>query len=245
MSKRTFVLALLLTISSAVATAAQTRSVDVKAILERGNESFAREDYEAAIALYGRLPVDAGKPYAQSLYNIGVSYYELWRTTEAISFYQRAIAARQGRYPRASYALGVALEDQGRLAEASEAYQQSIVESHGQYAPAQYRMGLLTAAQGQSKKAAEWFRKAIKHPGLHVPASHNNLGVMLARLGSLKEAQHEFEIALRQSNGMFSDADYNLKLCRSLITAASSKQIVSFRVSELIAASLPAVLEVR
>ena len=239
MSQKNFLLALLLLVSSVGAVAGQTRATepgDPAAAIERGNRSFAKADYQAAIREYGSVPTSAGETYAQALYNIGVSYYELWRTVEAIDYYRRAIVARYGHYPRASYALGVALEDQEKLAEAKEAYQQSIVESRGENAVAHYRLGVLNAGQREYQMAAESFRKALMHPGLHLPASHNNLGVMLARLGNLKDAQHEFEIALRQSGGDFDDASHNLKLCRSLLTTATSPtRVAAFRVSETIA----------
>lgn len=234
MSKKKFLLALLFLVSSVGLVAAQAQPADqVAAVaIERGNRSFAKEDYQAALREYGSVPASAGETYSQALYNMGVSYYELWRTAEAIDSYRRAIRARHGHYPRASYALGVALEDQRQLAEAKEAYRQSILESRGEYSVAHYRLGLLVAGEGEYRAAAESFRNAIKHPGLHVPASHNNLGVMLARLGRLRDAKHEFEKALRQSAGGFDDAAHNLKLCRSLLTATSSKQVAGFRVSE-------------
>ncbi|MEP6569489.1 MAG: tetratricopeptide repeat protein [Acidobacteriota bacterium] len=233
MSKRKFLLALLLLISSVGFAAAQSNPVDPAAALERGNESFAKADYEAAIREYGSVPASAGETYAQALYNIGVSYYELWLTADAIAFYQRAIVARNGQYPRASYALGIAFEDQGKLVEAQEAYGQSIAGSHGEFAAAHYRLGLLMAGRGDYERAAASFRKALNHPGLHVAASHNNLGVMLVRLGRLKEALREFEFALRQSGGTFADASNNLKRCRSLLTAPSANKVAVFRVSTL------------
>src|SRR6185503_19509357 len=117
-----FLLTLLMLISSVVVTTAQAQTVEAtaepRAALERGNRSFAGENYEAAIREYGSVPSSAGETYAQALYNIGASYYELWRTTEAIDYYRRAIAERHGTYPRASYALGVALEDEKQLAQA-------------------------------------------------------------------------------------------------------------------------------
>jgi tetratricopeptide (TPR) repeat protein len=235
-SQKKFLLALLLLVSSVGVVAAQTRPADEAAaiVIARGNRSFAKEDYQAALREYVSVPASAGETYSQALYNMGVSYYELWRTREAIDSYQRAILARHGHYPRASYALGVALEDLGQLAEAKEAYQQSIIESRGEFSVSHYRLGLLVAGEGEYRAAAESFRNALKHPGLHVPASHNNLGVMLARLGSLKDAKDEFEKALRQSGGDFNDAAHNLKLCRSLLTATSSRQVAAFRVSETI-----------
>ena len=235
MSKKKFLLALLFLVSSVGLVAAQTQPVDQAAAIARGNRSFAKADYQAALREYASVPASAGEAYSQALYNMGVSYYELWRTAEAIDSYRRAIRARHGHYPRASYALGVALEDQLQLAEAKEAYRQSILESRGEYSVAHYRLGLLIAGEGEYRAAAESFRNALKHPGLHVPASHNNLGVMLARLGRLRDAQHEFEKALRQSGGGFDDAAYNLQLCRSLLTATRSKQVAAFRVSEVTA----------
>lgn len=232
MSKKEFLLALLFLVSSVAATTAQTSRRDPAAAIERGNSSFAKEDYETAIREYASVPANAGENHALALYNIGVSYYELWRTAEAIAHYRLAIAARHGHYPRASYALGVALEDQGQLIEAKEAYEQSIARS--EYGPAHYRLGLLAARKGDSEAAAESFRKALSLPGLHVPASHNNLGVMLARLGRLSEAQRAFEAALEQTGGDFDDAVRNLKLCRSLL-AEPSTRVAAFRVSEVIA----------
>ena len=233
MSQKRCLLALLLLIASVGIAAAQTSGFDGQAAIERGNRSFAKEDYEGALREYRSVPPSAGETYAQALYNIGVCYYELWRTAEAIDFYQRAIDVRHGRYPRALYALGVALEDQRRLTEAKEAYQQSIIASRGEYAVAHYRLGLLIAGQGDYQAAAATFRKALSHPGRHVPASHNNLGVMLARLGRLTDARREFEIALRLTGGIFDDAAHNLNLCRSLLTAPGRTQVAAFKVSEI------------
>lgn len=232
MSNKEFLLALFLLVSSVGATTAQTSRRDSADAITRGNSSFARADYETAIREYATVPANAGENYALALYNIGVSHYELWRTTEAIIHYRLAIAARHGHYPRASYALGVALEDQGQLSEAKEAYEASI--ARGEYGPAHYRLGLLAAGKGDSEAAAASFRKAISLGGLHVPASHNNLGVMLARLGRLSEAQREFETALRETGGDFEDANRNLKLCRSLL-AEPANRIAAFRVSEVTA----------
>jgi Flp pilus assembly protein TadD len=89
------------------------------------------------------------------------------------------------------------------------------------FGPAIYRLGLLKAQAGEFKRAAELFRDAASRNGPHVPASHNNLGVVLARLGFLKEAEKEFAIALKASDGVFEDAAYNLKLCRSLMISSA------------------------
>jgi tetratricopeptide (TPR) repeat protein len=222
--------------SKASETPSETLSQTMPAI-QRGNLSFAKEDYEPALREYRSVPPSAGENYAQALYNIGVCYYELWRTAEAIDFYRRALEVRHGRYPRASYALGVALEDQGRAAEAKEAYKQSIIMSHGEYALANFRLGLLVFNDGDFETAATYFKKAIARSGDHLPASHNNLGVMLARQGRLTEARRQFEIALQQTGGTFDDAAHNLKLCRSLLNAPAKDQIAALKLSGTVAAT--------
>jgi tetratricopeptide (TPR) repeat protein len=192
-------------------------SDDPQSAIKRGNDLFHQQKYEAAIYAYQSVSPDDQAAYARSLYNIGVCYYELWRTEEAISFYQRAIDLKDGRYPMASFALGVALQEQAKLPEAKEAYKQALNASHGQYALAHYTLGLLAADEGNLREAAIHFEEAGKHSGFHEAASHNNFGVMLARMGRLAEAEPQFEKALRKAHGVFEDAAYNLKLCRSLL----------------------------
>src|SRR5450432_677834 len=98
---------LVLVLSAGLATAQTDRSNGRDAI-RRGNAHYAKAEYEAAIAEYQSVLPGAGESYAQSLYNVGVCYYELWQTEEAVVLYQQAIAARSGRYPGALYSLGVA-----------------------------------------------------------------------------------------------------------------------------------------
>ncbi len=59
---------------------------------------------------------------------------------------------------------------------------------------------------------------------------------MLAMVGRLKEAEGEFESALRQSKGKFEEAEYNLKLCRSVLDTSTRSQLASLEMSETPAA---------
>ena len=214
-----------------VSVALSVNAQDARSALKRGDAFVAQENYKAAIEQYSKVSHRDGDSYARAIYNIGVCYYELWQTEEAIVFYKRAIELKQGKYPRASYSLGVALEDLRRLAEAQLAYQQA-----SNFAPAIYKLGLLAAKAGEFKKAADLFRDAASREGQHVPASHNNLGVVLARLGLLNEAEKEFVIALKTSDGAFEDAAHNLKLCRSLLLSdkkAQNKSYVPFVATDL------------
>ena len=205
-------------------TAFNINAQDTNSALKRGDAFVAQENYQAAIQEYGKVSSRDRDTYARAVYNIGVCYYELWQTEDAIVFYKRAVELKQGNYPVASYALGVALEDQKRFTEAKLAYEQA-----SRLAPAIYKLGLLAAQAGELKKAAELFRNAAAREGRHVPASHNNLGVVLARLGFMKEAENEFVIALKSSDGVFEDAAHNLKLCRSLMNSGNLVAVVQWR----------------
>lgn len=197
---------------------AQTGRDGAQDAIRRGNEKYSKAQYALAIDEFGRVSPDAGETYAKSLYNIGVCYYELWKTEEAIVYYRRAVEARQGRYPMALHALGVALRDLGKFREAKEAFRQSIAAAGGNYAPAHYMLGVLVMGEANHEAAAASFREAIARSKERFPAGHNNLGVVLARMGRLPEAEREFETALRQSDGEFDEATQNLRLCRSLLT---------------------------
>ena len=55
---------------------------------------------------------------------------------------------------------------------------------------------------------------------------------MLARAGRLAEAEREFEAALRHSDGSFTEAAHNLKLCRRLLAGRSKEGAVAMKVAE-------------
>ena len=208
--------------------AGQSSRTDPAESIKRGNARYANAEYIAAIGEYGQVPPQAGEIYSQALYNIGVCYYELWRTEEAIVMYQKAAAARAGRYPKALFALGVALEGLNRPEEAKEAYGRAVAVASGRETrEAHFRLGLLLAGENDLERAATHFTKAIS--GETTPGSHNNLGVMLALKGRLHEAEREFEVALRQAGGTFADATHNLKLCRSLLRTSAKAQLASLR----------------
>jgi len=227
--RKTIPFAILLVTLLASFTAGQSNPTDPGESIKRGNARHSKAEYLAAIEEYRRVPPQAGKTYSQALYNIGVCYYELWRTEDAIVMYKKATAARAGRYPKALYALGVALEDLERQKEAKEAYRQAVAASGDrERGAAHFRLGLLLASENDYERAATHFSKAITRET--TPGSHNNLGVMLALSGRLHEAEKEFEVALRQAGGAFAHAAHNLKLCRSLLRASAKDSLASLKV---------------
>ncbi|MFN2512216.1 MAG: tetratricopeptide repeat protein [Pyrinomonadaceae bacterium] len=229
MRSRTMPFAILFVMLVVSFAAGQSDPTDPGESIKRGNARHSKAEYLAAIEEYKRVPPEAGEIYSQALYNIGVCYYELWLTEDAIVMYKKAASTRAGRYPKALFALGVALEDLKRPEDAKDAYRQTAAVSVGSETnAAHFRLGLLFASENDYERAAIHFRKAIS--GERTPGSHNNLGVMLALKGRLREAEREFEAALRQSGGAFSDAAYNLKLCRSLMKTQSQDSLASLKV---------------
>lgn len=205
----------------------QSSPTDPQESIKRGNARYSNAEYIAAIGEYGQVPPQAGTIYSQALYNIGVCYYELWRTEEAVVMYRKALAARAGRYTKALYALGIALEELGRQDEAKEAYGEAVTApASRETGAAHFRLGLLLAGEGAYEKAATHFREAITRGAS--PAGHNNLGVVLALNGCLHDAEKEFELALK-ADGAFADATNNLKLCRSLLRASAKDLLASMR----------------
>jgi tetratricopeptide (TPR) repeat protein len=205
--------------------------------IKRGNDRYARGEYEAAIREYRQVAEGRTEAYAQALYNIGVCYFELNRTDEAVGMYRRAIEARGGRYPKALYALGVALEISGRQEEAKAAYRQAIAASGDNYmeaglAIAHYRLGLILGREGDYEGAVTLFREALGRSKQRFPAAHNNLGVMLALAGRVGEAEQEFELALRHSTADFEEAAYNLKLCRARLVKETQVAFTSMKVAD-------------
>jgi tetratricopeptide (TPR) repeat protein len=218
-----FIPALFLLTFACASAPAQATGADARSAIKRGNERYARGEYEAAIREYGQVARARGDVYAQALYNTGVCYFELERTDEAIEMYRRAIEMREGLYPKALYALGVALESAKRLEEAKEAYRRAIDASAGGYtearlAVAHYRLALLVGYGGDYEAAAALFRESLSRSKGEFPTAHNNLGVMLAFKGCMAEAEREFELALHQANMDFEEAAHNLKLCRALLS---------------------------
>jgi tetratricopeptide (TPR) repeat protein len=103
---RSLLFATLIVAASNVLIQAQTNQAE--AILKRGEAFVVQAKYKDAIEEYSKVSTRAGESHVRAVYNIGVCYYELWKTDEAISFYKRAIELKQGNYPKASYALGIA-----------------------------------------------------------------------------------------------------------------------------------------
>src|SRR2546425_8374077 len=90
-------LAVLLLMSGSLALA-QTTASEARDFIKSGNAKYAKAEYESAIVDYQHIEPAAGEVYAQALYNIGVCYFELWHTEDAVAMYRKAIKARGGSF---------------------------------------------------------------------------------------------------------------------------------------------------
>ena len=59
--------------------------------IQRGNDAFARGQYELAMLEYQEVLLGFTSHYPTARYNIGVCHYKLGRAKEAIESYERAI----------------------------------------------------------------------------------------------------------------------------------------------------------
>lgn len=188
--------------------------------VRRGNDAYARGQYEAAISEYRQVS-RLGEHYAEAEYNIGVCYHEMGKLSDALVHYTTAIKARRGRYANALYAEGVVLEELDRRDEAKEAYARAIESRDGPHVGALFKLGFMNQREGKHPAAENLYRRALALSRQRFPACHNNLGVVLALEGRYNDAEREFAAAIRDSKGKFEDARLNLDLCRQLMVTES------------------------
>ena len=215
---RRIFIAVIISFLSLTLAVAQAKSARER--LERGNRAAAREQYLEALSEYQSVTDAPTDLKAVLRYNIGVCYYHLARTQDAVAEYRSAINLRGGRYPKASYALGMVLAELGDLQGAILAFQDALRLSHDGDAEAAFDLAMVLAREGKYDAAASRFRQAIQRRTRSLSAAHNNLGVMIALTGHLSEAATEFEIAQRLAQGSSIEVKHNLRLCNSWLVGS-------------------------
>ena len=134
-------------------------------------------------------------------YNLGALERDRGHLDEAISHYERALAA-SGDAERSSHlspaivhnALGVALDRKGLRQEAIAHYRQSIA-LRPDFADAHTNLATALVATGETAEAIDHFRKAASLPPEEAN-SHFRLAVALERSGQRAEALSEYRRAL-------------------------------------------------
>ncbi len=128
-----------------------------------GRASFARRDYDEALRQYTEvLKISPDDP--EAIYNIALTYKALKRYSDAIPYFEKAIAARQGPFPQARVNLSRSYFESGKRDEAEAAARQAISEIGAEsQASATAWYALATALNGKPDLpgATEALQKAI------------------------------------------------------------------------------------
>lgn len=150
---------------------------------------------------------------AQIHYNIGVCFYRLKQTNEAVTEFSKAVRLNQN-YEKAFYALGMALSDLKNFTEAEIAFRNTIKLAGGGNGEAWFDLAFVFVAQKKYDEAFASFQKAINFESKAIGDSHNNLGVIYAMKGNLKSAEKELKAAEKLKS---EEAVNNLQILRSAI----------------------------
>ncbi len=98
-----------------------------KAIIKKGNEAYAKKDYEAATVNYKKaIEKDPADPIAQ--YNLGNALYKNNKADDAVNAYENAVSSAKSNEEKAKsfYNKGVVLQNNKKLAECIEAYKNAL-----------------------------------------------------------------------------------------------------------------------
>jgi tetratricopeptide (TPR) repeat protein len=176
---------------ASAATSRPTRG-KVAALLTKGNESLAQDDYSAAMTCYqDLLRVDPRNAVARN--NLGTALSKLGRFQEAQDQFRRAIGIRDG-YPEAHYNLAAVLQSTGRLAE-SEMPLRRVLKLKPSHLEARVSLGMTFVLLGRVREAKDCFEKALRAAPRHVPALVG-MGQIAALEGRFAEAERLYRGAL-------------------------------------------------
>lgn len=210
--------------------AAQTPFINQ--IFEAGNAAARNRQYEQAIEKYQATILRAGEEHfdkaslAKAHFNIGVCFYQLKQTREAVAEFKEAIRLRGREYQKAFYALGMAQKDLQNWREAEIALRDAlkIEKKDGE---AWFDLALVYLAENNLAAAKKAFENSISYESASAADAHNNLGVIAALDGDWTTAETEFKAALAGSRGESIEAAKNLQFCRFYKRISSDKKLLA------------------
>lgn len=208
-----FIAALCLMISVSAQTALTNRA------FETGTRAAQAEEYEKAISHYRRalLFSETEKQnddyLARIHFNIGVCFYKMKQTDEAVEEFTEAIKLGKRRYQKAFYALGMAHKDLRNWQKAETALRRAI-ELKTDDGEAWFDLAFVLLREENFDRAEKAFQKSIEYKSVGAADAHNNLGVIFALRHEFDAAENEFQTALEISNGKSILARNNLQFCK-------------------------------
>ena len=175
--------------------------------LERGNVSYAKQDYRRAIMEYNEA-ARLNANYAEIYNNRGLTYYHLHDYAAA----ERDLSKALDLNVNFSYAYnnrGIVRAAMGKLDAAIDDYTRAIV-SNPRYAYAMSNRASIYAQKGDVTKAINDLKKAIEINPTYANA-HNNLGNVYLSQARYAEAVQEYTLAIGYDNN-YAEAYYNRSL---------------------------------
>ena len=144
--------------------------------------------------------------YAVSQYQIGITFWRMGRSQDAIRYFERALRIKPD-YAQAHCDLGTALQREGRIEDAIRHFEQAL-RLRPDRAVLQYDLAGALMQAGRPEQAISHWEQALQLKPDFAEA-HNNLGITLEQTGQVPDAIRHFEQAL-QIKPDFVDAHYNL-----------------------------------
>jgi len=214
---RRFIFIFIAALTFAVSVSAQTNLTN--RAFETGTRAAQAKEYERAIADYRRAILFSETEnrsddfLARIHFNIGVCFYNLKQTAEAIGEFTEAIKLSKRNYQKAFYALGMAQRELKNWRASETAFREAVglKKYDGE---AWFDLGLVLLETKDYEAAEKAFQKAIKYKSVGAPNAHNNLGVIFALKNDFPAAETEFKAALTASDGKSVEARNNLEFCK-------------------------------
>ncbi|MFN0152480.1 MAG: tetratricopeptide repeat protein [bacterium] len=127
---------------------------------------------------------------AEGHFAFGNWLYDEYRTTDAVTSYEKALALNPDHF-RALVNAALVLENAGRGEESLEMYEEFLAR-HPNDARALAHYGETQWTLGRRSQAVDSFRKALSIDA-HCAEAHFHMGVAFAEMGILREAIREWE----------------------------------------------------
>jgi len=178
---------------------------DAQEYVSQGRHAVEAEDWRDAVGFFqAALRIDV--EYAQAHLGLGIAYWHLGRTDEAIFEYRTALRLHPS-FAEAHFGLGVAYRQQGRLEEAIHHYLVAL-RLNPVYAQAHYNLGVAYCQQDRWDEAISEFQ-AVLCITPDDADTRFGLGLAYKQTGHVDQAIREYQFAVRFNPG-FSRAHYNL-----------------------------------
>jgi len=160
-------------------TATTPPTTDPSLLKARALELFSKGDFAGSLPLWQELTAVLPGDF-EAINNLGLVLKKLNRADEAVSAYERAIAANPS-YAVARNNLGVLLMEQGKMEKAESHLKQASELDHG-YANPHLHLAILLEKQKKKGEAAVHFREFLNLSPLLAPDLKEKITSRLARL---------------------------------------------------------------